>query len=222
MSDQRTDKSVSLTDIAYDAIQTMIVTGKLKPHQLVSESELGRELDCGRTPIREALQRLRFEGFVEVLPRRGILVTAADITGQLELLETRRPLEDLVVRLGARRASDEQRGEMRKLADRLEGAVERQDMTDYLEINSSIHRIEAEATRNRFLKNQITVLQNLSRRFWYGAISDQASFATAAKHHCATLRAIADGDENAASDGAKALLDFLEDVTRTALNSFER
>ena len=99
----------SLTDIPYDAIQRMIVTGTLGPHQLISESELGRELDCGRTPIREALQRLKFEGFVEVLPRRGILVTAADVNGQLELLEMRRPLEKLVVTLASRRAKPEQR-----------------------------------------------------------------------------------------------------------------
>ncbi|WP_197918689.1 GntR family transcriptional regulator [Thiosulfatihalobacter marinus] len=207
----------SLTDIAYDAIQRMIVTGALGPHQLISESELGRELDCGRTPIREALQRLKFEGFVEVLPRRGILVTAADVNGQLELLEMRRPLERLVVKLAAKRAKPDQRQAMRHLADELEQAIQKNDIDRYLDINKLIHQIQAEATGNRFLKSQITIVHNQSRRFWYSSISDTESFSIAAKHHAETLRAIADGDEEDAILHNQDLLDCLEKVTRDAI-----
>ncbi|MBM1633990.1 GntR family transcriptional regulator [Sulfitobacter mediterraneus] len=207
----------SLTDIAYDAIQKMIVTGRLGTHQLISESELGRELGCGRTPVREALQRLKFEGFVEVLPRRGILVTAADVTGQLELLEMRRPLEKLVVSLAAKRAKPKQKQAMLHLADELERAIKENDIEHYLDINKMIHEIQAEATGNRFLKNQITVVHNLSRRFWYASISDTDSFSIAAKHHAATLRAIAAGDETGAMESNCALLDCLEKATKDSI-----
>jgi len=207
-----------ISDVAYSAIQKMIVTGELKPHQLISESQLGRALKCGRTPIRDALQRLKFEGFVEIIPRRGILVTAADITGQLELLETRRPMEELVIRLATRRATEAQRTVMRQLADDLEKAVRNNDKSLYLDINTAIHQIEAQASGNTILEKQMRVIHNLSRRFWYSFITDTRSFSQAAEFHIATLRAIADGDAATAIENNHSLLDVLERVTKAAID----
>ena len=90
-----------MAEVAYRALEEMIVTRRLRPASMISENQLSEQLGCGRTPIREALQRLKFEGFVEIHPRRGVLVTPIDVVRQLELLEVRRPLENLVVRLAA-------------------------------------------------------------------------------------------------------------------------
>ncbi|MBB4124107.1 FCD domain-containing protein [Martelella radicis] len=215
---EKTSANGSMTDVAYDTIQNQIVTGALKSHELLSESEIARELNCGRTPVREALQRLKFEGFVEILPRRGILVTAVDVSKQLELLETRRPLENLVVTLACKRASDAQREEMRSLADRLESAIAEADRSRYLAINKAIHLLEAEAANNRFLQSQINVIHNLSRRFWFSFISDTHSFSKAAVCHADTLRAIADGDQEMAARHNSGLMDLLEAVTRQAID----
>lgn len=208
----------SMTNEAYDQIQNLIVQQKLKSYELISESDLTRELGLGRTPVREALQKLSFEGFVEVLPRRGILVTPVDVNRQLELLETRRPLEILMVRLAAKRAGTGERENMRRLADELEQAVTNADRARYLDINKAIHRAEAAASGNRFLQSQMEIIHNLSRRFWYSFISDSASFATAAELHAGTLRAIANGDADAAQTSCSELLDVLEKVSREALN----
>ncbi|WP_417812493.1 GntR family transcriptional regulator [Thalassospira alkalitolerans] len=213
------DIGPSLTDVAYDAIQNMIVTGELEAHQLISESELGRTLDCGRTPIREALQRLKFEGFVDVMPRRGILVTAADVTGQLDLLEMRRPLEALTVRLAARRATSQQRARMRELASEIEAAVAQGDISLYLKINKEIHTILTQSVKNRFLHNQMSVVHNLSRRFWYSFISSTDSFSLAAVHHAETLRAVANKDEDLAEKHNRDLLNLLESVTRAKIEN---
>lgn len=207
----------SLTETAHDQIQNMIVTGALTPRQLLSESELARELGCGRTPVREALQRLEFEGFVEILPRRGILVTAVDVNLQLELLETRRPLENLMVTLAARRATDSQREKMRDLAEKLEIAVAENDRQNYLAINKSIHKLQASATHNRFLQSQLNFIHNLSRRFWYSFITDTQSFSKAATFHSATLRAIADREGEIAVQHNNALIGLLDSVTRDAI-----
>lgn len=215
----RDEAAISVADQAYAAIQRMIVTAELPPYQLLSENELTRRTGCGRTPVREALQRLRFEGFVDVLPRRGIMVTPVDITRQLDLLEARRPLEELMVSLAAIRASETQRREMRQLADELEAAITNEDRAKYLAINQAIHVIEAEACQNRILESQINILHGLSRRFWYSFISDTASFSQAAVHHAATLRAIADGDEKGARNACGELLELLEQISRQAIES---
>ena len=58
----------SLADRAFESIEEMIVGGTLAPGSLISESELSKILNMGRTPIREAIARLRFIGFVDVVP----------------------------------------------------------------------------------------------------------------------------------------------------------
>lgn len=216
MTDRETD-AFSSADEAYNEIQRLIVIGALPAYELLSEGDLTRLTGCGRTPVREALQRLKFEGFVDVLPRRGIMVTPVDITRQLELLETRRPAEVLMVTLAARRATDDQRERMYLLADEVEAAVAAMDRDKYLELNKATHALEAQASHNRFLIRQMTLLHSLSRRFWYSFISDTSSFSLAAVHHARTLRAIASGDPQTARVECSALLDLLEQVSKKAI-----
>src|SRR5215218_5625332 len=91
-------QSHSLADAAFETIEEMIVTRRLAPGAMVSESELAAELSMGRTPVREALARLERIGFVEVHPRRGVQVSNVDVIRHLVLLEVRRPLEASMVR----------------------------------------------------------------------------------------------------------------------------
>ena len=82
----------------------MIATLELPPGAVLSEAQLIEALDIGRTPIREALQRLAVEGLVEILPRKGILVSDTNPQKQLLILEVRRELDRLMARTGAVRA----------------------------------------------------------------------------------------------------------------------
>ena len=83
----------SLSDQAYEGLEEMIVTLRLEAGAVLSEAELSEKLGIGRTPIREALQRLAREGLVLILPRKGILVSEINPGKQLLLLEVRRELE---------------------------------------------------------------------------------------------------------------------------------
>jgi DNA-binding GntR family transcriptional regulator len=207
-----------MADQAYSEIQRLIVTGELRPATLISENALSEQLECGRTPIREALQRLRLEGFVEIHPRRGALVTTFDINKQLELLETRRPLELLMVELAARRADTETREEMRRLADELEAAVRDNDRDRYFGINKATHDIEAKATKNPSLQKILENVHALSRRFWYTFITESKFFSEAAGYHCNVLRAIAEKNPYAAAENAANLMNYLEKVTYEAIS----
>src|ERR1700753_2773977 len=69
------DDAEPLTDRAYRMVEELIVTLALPPETILSEQSLAARLKIGRTPIREALQRLARGGLVGLLPRRGILVS---------------------------------------------------------------------------------------------------------------------------------------------------
>ena len=71
--------SISLSQQAYLQIRDKIVRLQLAPGDVIREDALQAELGIGRTPIREALQRLARDQFVTVIPRRGMLVSPIDV-----------------------------------------------------------------------------------------------------------------------------------------------
>ncbi|MGH8742619.1 MAG: GntR family transcriptional regulator, partial [Burkholderiales bacterium] len=115
-SSKNANSTETLTDRAYTGIEELIVTLQLAPGGAVSEQMLAERLGIGRTPIREALQRLARERLVVILPRRGVMVSAIDVKSQLRLLEVRREVERLVARGAARRASEAERARFAELA----------------------------------------------------------------------------------------------------------
>ena len=213
---------VSLAEEAYRRIEEMIVTRVLKAGAMISEKRLAEEVGCGRTPVREALQRLKLEGYIEIHPSRGIQVSSLDLFRQFELLEVRRPLEDLMVKLAAERATASERIQLGELVERLETAASGKVRASYLDANRSIHETLANATRNSILANSIGVLHGLSRKFWYGYIEDEDVFETAARLHGRTVHAVIARDPHGASNHAADFLSFLEKLTRKALNDRTR
>ena len=115
-------RTESLTDKAYSVLEEMIVTLRLEPGEVLSEVALSQELKIGRTPIREALQRLAREGLVLILPRKGILVSDINPRKQLLLLEVRRELERLIARSAAQRATPGEKQAFAAIADGIEKA----------------------------------------------------------------------------------------------------
>lgn len=208
----------TLAEAAYRALEELIVTRRLRPGSMISENQLSEQLGCGRTPIREALQRLKFEGFVEIHPRRGVLVAPIDVVKQLELLEVRRPLESTVVRLAAKRALDRERAEMARLAVEIRAAAKAADPVRYVHATRSIHEVEAQAAHNSILAGSIGVIHSLSRRFWYAFIEETGGFPENSETHAVILQAIVAGDAEDAAAGANLLMDHLEQLTRSALD----
>src|ERR1700749_2613530 len=103
----------TLTEKAYRALEEEIVTLRIPPGTVVSEAILSRRLGLGRTPVREALQRLAREWLVVIMPRRGIMVSEIDPVRHLRLLEARREIERFLARSAAKRATSVQRAQFR-------------------------------------------------------------------------------------------------------------
>lgn len=208
----------SLSEIAYRHIEEMIVMQELAPGTMVSEAELGEQLNCGRTPIREALLRLKLEGYIDVHPRRGALVTSVDILRQLELLEVRRPLEELVARLAARRSTKEERDNFRLLMAQIRQAAANKDQRSFYEANKAIHVALESATHNQVLAKTASSIHAHSRRFWYAHISED-QLESAAESHAKVVGAVIEGDADAAAAAAVSLIDYLEALTRRAIEN---
>lgn len=208
------------TDIAFSRIEQMIVTRQLPPGEVVSEVQLADQLQMGRTPVREALQRLRQLGFVEMRPRRGTSICSVDVRQQLELLEVRRPLEALVVRCACARASADERTELKRLARQLVEAAKKKNVEDYFEVNRTIHRAQVLAAHNSMLTNTMLPIHAQSRRFWYQTIEEANAFLDAAKLHASVLDGIVANAPDEAVKSSDALMSLFDRLTRAALDAF--
>jgi DNA-binding GntR family transcriptional regulator len=208
----------SLSDRAYGEIEEMIVTLRLAPGSAISESELSAHLGIGRTPIREALQRLARERLVSIFPRRGIIVTEINVASQLRLLETRRELERLIARSAARRATDDERERFRALAAAFEAAAKANDDVTFMRIDRDFKVLCSAASHNEFAAGAMSLMHSLSRRFWYLHYKRAADMPLTAKLHADIARAIAGGDEERAAKASDRLLNLIEKFTRSTVS----
>jgi len=180
---------------------------------------LSRRLGIGRTPIREALQRLARESLVVILPRRGVIVSEINVGTQLRLLETRREVERLVARSAARRATPVERRRMDELAERFERSARNNDDKGFMRVDREFNELCLAAAKNEFASGAMRLMQSLSRRFWYHHYKEAADMPETAKLHADIARAVARGDERGAAAATDRLLDLVKSFTRATVSA---
>jgi len=207
----------TLTEQAYRLIEEQIVTLRLKPGEVLSEQTLSATFKIGRTPIREALQRLAREGLITILPRKGILVSDINPRSQLLVLEVRREIERLLSRAGAERATNEQRRQLQVIAQGMERAAKTNDDIAFMRLDRELNRLMIEAAHNDYAARSMKLLQGLSRRFWYMHYREAADLPLCARLHANQARAIAQGKSDAAVRASDKLMDYVESFTRATV-----
>jgi DNA-binding GntR family transcriptional regulator len=207
-------RAETLTEQAYRTIEEQIATLRLKPGDVLSEQMLSAAFKIGRTPVREALQRLSREGLVRILPRKGILVSVINPRQQLLVLEVRREIERLLSRAGADRATREQREQMHEIARGMERAAKTNDDIAFMRLDRELNGLMVEAAHNDYAARSMKLVQGLSRRFWYMHYREAADLPLCARLHANQARAIAEGNADAAGRASDKLMDYVENFTR--------
>ena len=204
----------SQADRAYHAIRDLIVSLELRPGSVINERELMERVGVGRTPTREALQRLAQERLVEVYPRRGMFVTSVEIRDLASLSEVRVVLESHAARLAAERATAGDRetiAELLRELDRREPAGQRALM----DLDQRIHRHVYRCTRNQFLETTLEEYYALALRIWFLALDRPVELQSAVLEHRALLEAIRAGDAEKAEQVMRShVLDFEQAIRR--------
>ena len=200
----------SQSEAAYLRIRDRIVSLDMPPGSVVQEARLREELEIGRTPIREALQRLALENLVKSIPHRGTFVTDVNITDLARITEVRVLLESHAARLAAERLVAADREAIQELLDILE-AGGASDQRQLMRLDQRIHRQIYKAARNSFLESTLERYLNLSLRLWYLVLDHGVRLREAVVEHVELLRAVLAGDASRA-----------EDTMRRHVTGFER
>ncbi len=175
----------------------MIVRLELAPGDVIRDDQLQATLGLGRTPIREALQRLVRDQFVTVIPRRGMFVSGIDVAELPLLYETRAILEPYAMRLACARG---QRHHWEEMAAVLERATPASSPDELIEIDRRCRELVWEAADNRFLTDTLDMLYAQSDRLWHLYLGDVADLHLMIQEHRDILLALRTGDADTAAE----------------------
>jgi DNA-binding GntR family transcriptional regulator len=149
--------STTLSESVFEALQTAIVMGDLKPGEKLREAELAKQFGTSRGPLRDALRRLESRRLVTNTPNAGARVVSLSEKQLVELYEVREALEGLTCRLAADNMPDAEIDELSDLLDRHEAEVRRQGGAEYFrqEGDLDFHFRIAEGCRNELLRSAL-------------------------------------------------------------------
>jgi len=207
----------SATRRAYRMLERMIVTLELAPASVTTEGALIERIGLGRTPVREAIQRLAWEGLLEVRARAGLAVAPLHASDWVKIIDARRGVEAVLARAAARHATRETAQRFHDAALSMRKAVIAGNVFAFLQADKALDEVMAETSDNPFAARVAAPLQTHSRRFWYRYQAD-SGLAAAADRHMALIKAVLDGDGDAAAAESDRLMALLrahaEDAAR--------
>jgi DNA-binding GntR family transcriptional regulator len=179
-----------------DEICRQILDGTLSPGARLYEDQLASELGVSRNPVREALQSLAHEGFVDLEPRRGARVAVPDDERARHLFEVRLALEALVAELAATRRTDEQLAAIDAVVTEGQRALAADDMAPLPALNARYHSLLVDAAGNPLLSEILSGLIHQIQWLYTRRVRERAMWSW--DEHVAIAAAIAARDRDLA------------------------
>jgi DNA-binding GntR family transcriptional regulator len=209
----------SLGDRVYQALRDEIVFLELPPGAPVREVEVAKRLGVGRTPVREALQRLAMNYLVELLPGRGAFVAPISLPDLVKISEIRLNLEGFAAASAATRASAADREVLRGLRDKIRRVTQDTPRAELIGLDQDVHRAIYNATHNAFLEDCLNRYLNLTLRAWVLVLDSVGGVADMVDEHASLLDAVIEGDAEKAGAMAREHITDFENDFRTALGN---
>ena len=177
------DKKRTIAALVQERIRAAILNGILPPGSRIDQNQLASDLNVSLVPVREALQKLEAEGFVQILPRRGAFVTETSISDMEDLYFARRILEGQAAYYAAEQLTDAQIAELERLLKAMDVDLAAHNYSAFMSHNRQFHFTIYQAANSRYLMNLIAGLWDLAERyrFRYMFVKDQAA-KTQAEH----------------------------------------
>jgi DNA-binding GntR family transcriptional regulator len=170
-----------LSERIAETIRTNILKGVIKPGERLVEPKLSEQLGISRTPIREALRHLESEGFIEIIPRRGAIVTEITDKDVDEIFVIKIKLESLSAKLATTRLSMDEIFRMKELASKVsDGSPRVGQMVNW---NSEFHDTFIRNCGNERLIKILSSLQQQFKRATVFSFSETGRTKEVAKEH---------------------------------------
>ncbi len=201
-----------LKGLAYNTLKEKLINCEYKPGSILNEAQLCEELGLSRTPIREALNRIAHEGFVRVLPKKGILVTEISLNDVMQIFQARIEIEPVAVRMACRFLPE---SELLKYRETFSG--EDPDVRVGFRLDTAMHLFIIEYCGNRFIIEMMRRLFDENTRVIISSKQNQCKIHDARLEHLEILDFLLARDEDKAS---QAMAAHIENCRKAALDYF--
>ncbi|CAH5431687.1 HTH-type transcriptional repressor RspR, partial [Serratia marcescens] len=198
------EAGVSLNELAYRRFKQALVTLSYKPGEYLNTAQVMNDLDMGRTPINQAIHRLANEGLLQVIPRKGVMVSPLSMDDALELIEVRLANEMLCMQLASQRITERQIATLTELNRQIEAASQERDRVRMMTLDHEFHQELAQIAGNNMLADILSVLHARAQRFWASTLSREGHMREVIDEHRAIIAALATQDSAAAAEAAQA------------------
>ena len=219
MMDDMTDlmnEYLPLRDVVFQTLRKAILKGELQPGERLMEVQLANRLGVSRTPIREAIRKLELEGLVTMIPRRGAEVAEITEKNMRDVLEVRRALEELAVKIACEKITEEELVFLAQVAKKFRDVMHGDDLMKITEADVEFHEIIYESTGNARLIQILSNLREQMYRYRVEYLKDYNSHGILAEEHDEIVKALCARDTERA---CKAIVSHIENQQSSIIKS---
>ena len=193
----------TLAERAYEHLVREITRLELAPGEVLADKALTERFEIGRTPLREALQRLAREGLVVHMPNRGMFVSEITADSVRQIYEFRALIDGHAARLAAIRASESEMDELGVLHEALVAATVHDDIDTFVVMDRLFYEVLAQSAQNIYLAEVIPRIFNLHLRLWFFISKKIGGWHAIARSHEEMTRGVADAIRRRSPDEAE-------------------
>ena len=193
----------SQRDLAYEAIKRRIIDLTYKPGSYLNEAMIGDDLEFGKTPVRQAIDQLRLEGMLDVMPRKGLIVRPISYEEIRQIADVRLVLESYCAELAAERISAKEIQELEDVLVDAKTAAAAHDTALLMELDRRFHNLISAAANNPVLGSQLSGLHDRSLRFWFITLSKPKHVSQILKEHREIVESLKAHDSQRAKEAAQ-------------------
>ncbi|MBA3073065.1 MAG: GntR family transcriptional regulator [Anaerolineae bacterium] len=171
------------SDRIEDELRRLILTLELEPGLAVSEASLMKQYNWGRTPLREAFQRLAEQSLLQIIPHHGVVVTPLNIFEFVEVMDAMSMVIGSAAALACKHVTEAQVDTLDELVEQGAAASNSADFVRVAELDYKFHRELADATGNRYLREYLLHLHRIATRFNFAAWKRDRNSAPSLEEH---------------------------------------
>lgn len=173
----------SQAERAYWLLAERIIRLELPPGAVLLDRDIMAETGIGRTPIREAMQRLATEGLTVHYPHRGVVVSEISAASTRSIYEFRALIDGEAARLASLRRSEEESATLTAIAKDLEQLASGEDVDKYVSVDRSFYDALGAASKNQYIQETIPRIFNLHLRLWFYISQTRGDWSALARAH---------------------------------------
>lgn len=185
----------SLKEKVYEILKEMIISGKLKYNERIEEDALATSLEVSRTPVREAINKLEQEGWINIIPRRGMFVSNVSLKEINDIFQVRLNLEPIILQMGF---SNIPLNECQRLKREFESFLDKELTKDEAktldELDNTLHLLILKSCNNNFIEKMMENVYEHNMRLRNQSVKSNDRRNEATKEHINLIDSILDGD----------------------------